>query len=75
MPTGYVGSVFVTLYAALIMHSYLFSLVCCALQVVALVYYVLSAFPGGAAGAQFVLNMFWQACVSCFSGITRTVMS
>lgn len=44
-------------------------------QVVALIYYIMSAFPGGAAGAQFVLNMFWQACVSCFTGVTRTVMS
>lgn len=68
---GYIGSIAATLYTALIMHSYVFSLVCCALQVVALLYYVLSYFPGGAAGAQFVLNMFYQTCVSCFQRTFR----
>lgn len=30
--TGYVGSMGATLYAALVMHSYVMSLVCCAAQ-------------------------------------------
>lgn len=38
--TGYVGSIVLTLYAALIMHSYVLSLVCSVLQVLALMYYL-----------------------------------
>ena len=124
-----------TLYAALVMHSYVMSLICCAiqarsitittpwlfvrpltgvefvlfegaaykgddgrsttfeaccqcswlvpglsdwaavLQVVALLYYALSYFPGGSAGVRFVLNMFisgfWQCCLTVQKAVFR----
>lgn len=66
---GYLASIAATMYTALFMHSYIFSLVCCGLQVLALLYYVCSYFPGGPAGAQYVLKMFWQAIVSCFGTV------
>lgn len=47
---AYFGSLFATLYAALVMHSYLISLLSCVAQIGALVYYLLSFFPGGHSG-------------------------
>lgn len=40
-----------------------------AAQVVALLYYVLSYFPGGAQGVKFMLNLFYNAVASCFGSI------
>ena len=56
MYAAYLGSLLGTMYAALIMHSYIYSLVLCVVQVAALVYYVASFFPGGAQGAQYVFS-------------------
>lgn len=55
VPTAaYLGSLFGTLYASLMMHSYIYSLVLCVIQMVTLAYYVASLFPGGAEGMQFL---------------------
>lgn len=67
---GYVGSIVLTLYAALIMHSYVLSLVCSVLQVVALLYYLTSYYPGGTSSVKFMLSMFSSAAGSCFSSCT-----
>jgi hypothetical protein len=40
-------------------------------QVVALMYYVMSYFPGGASGVKFMLTVFYKAVMSCMSGVTR----
>lgn len=71
---AYVGSVFATLYAALMMHSYLLSLVCSGLQVVALLYYLMSYFPGGAQGVKFMLSMAYTAMLKCFASAYSVVM-
>ncbi|CAL8460859.1 g390 [Coccomyxa elongata] len=65
---GYIGSMAGTLYAALALHSYILSLVCCCLQVVALLYYTVSYFPGGTNGAKFVLKMAVGAFAQCLGG-------
>ncbi|KAG2438080.1 hypothetical protein HXX76_005689 [Chlamydomonas incerta] len=70
---GYVGSVLATLYAALVMRSYLLSLLCSGLQVVALLYYLLSYFPGGANGVKFMLQLFSQAAMRCFASVYAMV--
>ncbi|KAK9820584.1 hypothetical protein WJX72_011930 [[Myrmecia] bisecta] len=70
---GYIGSMAGTLYAALVMHSYVMSVACCAAQVVALLYYTVSYFPGGTAGMKFVFNMCWGTTVSCFHGVQKTI--
>ncbi|GAA6001649.1 Sft2p [Rhodotorula paludigena] len=44
---AYFGSLFLTLFFALVKHSYLATLVCGAIQCVALVFYFVSYFPGG----------------------------
>ncbi|KAG2489053.1 hypothetical protein HYH03_012489 [Edaphochlamys debaryana] len=70
---AYVGSVAATLYAALFMRSYLLSLVCSGLQVVALLYYLMSYFPGGASGVKFMLGMFYQATLRCMASVYAMV--
>ncbi|CAD7700703.1 unnamed protein product [Ostreobium quekettii] len=62
---GYVGSMLATGYAAVILKSYILSLVFCTVQVVALAYYVFSYFPGGTAGVQFVLQMCLKGLKNC----------
>lgn len=71
---AYLGSIVATLYAALVMRSYLLSLVCSGLQVVALLYYLLSYFPGGTTGVRFVLGLFGQAVMSCFASVQALVL-
>ncbi|GFR48498.1 hypothetical protein Agub_g10397, partial [Astrephomene gubernaculifera] len=71
---SYVGSVAATLYAALVMRSYLLSLLCSGLQVVALLYYLLSYFPGGANGVKFMLGLFYQAATRCASSVYGMVL-
>jgi hypothetical protein len=73
--TGYLGSIFLTLYAAIIMHSYLLSLLCSGLQVVALAYYLTSHYPGGTDSVRFMLRMFGSAASSCFSSCAGMLFS
>ena len=44
------------------------------LQVVALLYYALSYFPGGTAGVRFVLNMILSACWQCVLSVQKMVV-
>lgn len=67
------GSVLLTLYAALIMHSYVLSLFCSGLQVVALLYYLTSYYPGGTSSVRYMLGIFGSAAGSCFSGVSALV--
>lgn len=69
--TVYIGSMMGTVYAALIMNSYILSIVFSAVQVIALLYYVLSYFPGGAAGVQFMLSMAGRTILSCVGSVFR----
>ena len=71
---GYLGSIVLTLYAALIMHSYILSLVCSGLQVVALLYYLTSYFPGGTSSVKFMLSLFYSAVVQCFGAVQAAIL-
>lgn len=64
---GYLGSVLLTLYASVVLKSYLLSLGASALQVVALLYYLTSYYPGGTDSVRWVLGVFWSATTRCFS--------
>jgi len=66
---AYAGSMAGTLYAALGMHSYVLSLVFCGAQMVALLYYTLSYFPGGVHGLKYVLYSFKSAVMQCFLAV------
>lgn len=41
-------------------------------QVFALLYYIMSYFPGGALGMQLALSMAGRAMLSCFGSATRS---
>ncbi|CAL5219080.1 g844 [Coccomyxa viridis] len=70
---GYLGSMGGTLYAAMGMHSYILTIVCCGAQVVALLYYTVSYFPGGTNGVRFVMKMAFGAFMNCCRGMQRAV--
>ncbi|EFN58256.1 hypothetical protein CHLNCDRAFT_142195 [Chlorella variabilis] len=72
---AYFGSLVATLYASLIMHSYLLSLLFCGAQLVTLLYYIASYFPGGTAGAQSVLGFAGRASMSLGSSALRATFS
>ena len=57
------------------MHSYVFSLVCCVAQVVTLVYYVASFFPGGAQGAQYLFGTLGRGTLSLGGAMLRGAIS
>lgn len=71
MSAAYVASIVATLYSALVLHSYIACILCSGLQVVAMLFYILSYFPGGASGVKFVLSMLANAVMSCFSSVGR----
>ncbi|EFJ35004.1 hypothetical protein SELMODRAFT_81074, partial [Selaginella moellendorffii] len=63
---AFVGSMVGAIYSSVIMHSYLLCLLFSALQILALLYYVLSYFPGGTAGLKFMLSMMKNMILGCF---------
>ena len=71
LAVGYAASAAATLWAAMVAHSYLLSLLCSAVQVAALAAFVASFVPGGAAGARLLAAAGWRACTSCISASTR----
>lgn len=50
-------------------QSYLLSLAFCIAQMLALLYYLASSFPGGTQGVQWVLGVAGHACLSCVKGV------
>ncbi|CAI7734668.1 unnamed protein product [Closterium sp. NIES-54] len=59
-----VGSMVSTIYCSMVLHSYLLSVISSGAQVLALVYYVVSFFPGGTTGLRFLTSMFTSAATS-----------
>ncbi|KAJ6752520.1 hypothetical protein OIU85_002892 [Salix viminalis] len=52
---GFIGSMVGTLYVSMVWHSYVLSVLFSVIQVLALVYYAISYFPGGSAGLKVPL--------------------
>ncbi len=71
LAAGYAASALGTLWAALVAHSYLLSLLCSAVQICALAVYVASYIPGGALGARLLLATAMRTCGSCLGAATR----
>jgi hypothetical protein len=71
---AYVGSVLATLYAALVAHSYLLSLLFSAGQVVALLFFLGSYVPGGPAGVRFLLGLAGQGAASAAGSVQRSLL-
>lgn len=63
---GFVTSMVATIYVSMGLHSYILSVAFSGIQVFALLYYVLSYFPGGAAGMRFLSSMVTSSVLKCF---------
>ncbi|KAJ7548432.1 hypothetical protein O6H91_07G012000 [Diphasiastrum complanatum] len=63
---AFIGSMAGTIYASMVMHSYVLSVIFSVIQVLALLYYVVSYFPGGSAGLQFLTAMIKSWVMKCF---------
>ena len=72
---AYVGSLLLTLWASLGLRSYLLSLLSCTAQIVTMVYFVASYFPGGASGAQYVFGTVGKGAMSVGGAVLRGVLS
>ncbi|XP_024363090.1 uncharacterized protein [Physcomitrium patens] len=63
---GFIGSMAATIYVSMVLHSYILSVFFAVIQVLALLYYLLSYFPGGTAGMQFLTSMIVSSITKCF---------
>lgn len=66
---AYFGSLLGTLYAAMIMHSYVITMCMCGVQILTLVYYIASFIPGGASGAHFIFGSMLRGGLGVFRAI------
>nr|CAB3266016.1 protein transport protein SFT2-like [Phallusia mammillata] len=64
--TAYFGSLFATLYFAMWLRSTLFTSIAAVIQIVALLWYLVSYIPGGQTGLSFISKLFTSA-------VSRTV--
>ena len=68
---AYLVSVLATLWASVIMDSYLLTLICCLGQLFACLWFVCVGFPGGLDGMKFFTKAIGNGIVSCFTGMFR----
>ncbi|XP_051133660.1 protein transport protein SFT2 [Andrographis paniculata] len=64
---GFIGSMAVTIYVSMVLHSYVLSVLCSVIQVLALAYYAISYFPGGSTGLKFITSSLTSSIMRCFS--------
>jgi hypothetical protein len=69
---GFIGSMAATIYVSVVLHSYILSVVFAVIQVLALLYYLMSYFPGGTAGMQFLTSMIMNSITKCFGRLTSS---
>ncbi|KAJ6422979.1 hypothetical protein OIU84_023999 [Salix udensis] len=63
---GFIGSMVGTLYVSMVWHSYVLSVLFSVIQVLALVYYAISYFPGGSAGLKFLSSSLASSATRLF---------
>ncbi|XP_019183143.1 PREDICTED: protein transport protein SFT2-like [Ipomoea nil] len=63
---GFLGSMIGTLYVSMGLHSYILSVLFSVIQVMALLYYAVSYFPGGSAGLKFLSSSMVSSVLKCF---------
>lgn len=63
---GFVASMVATLYVSMVLHSYILSVVFSAIQIFALLYYVISYFPGGSTGMRYLVSLATSSALKCF---------
>ncbi|KAL5798160.1 hypothetical protein ACOSQ2_002980 [Xanthoceras sorbifolium] len=62
----FIGSMVGTIYVLMVLHSYILSVLFSVLQVVALLYYAVSYFPGGSVGLKFLSSTLTSSILNCF---------
>ena len=68
---AYLLSIFASIYASLILKSYLLTLVTMTAEFVILLYFVCSSFPGGHTGLNYMGSLLWSAIRNCCLGGSR----
>nr|XP_023909126.1 protein transport protein SFT2-like [Quercus suber] len=63
---GFIGSMVATIYVSMVLHSYILSVLFSVIQVLALMYYAISYFPGGSAGMKFLSSALTSSVMRCF---------
>ncbi|KAM4092082.1 hypothetical protein ACB094_06G010200 [Castanea mollissima] len=66
---GFIGSMVATIYVSMVLHSYILSVLFSVIQVLALMYYAISYFPGGSAGMKFLSSALTSSVMRCFGSI------
>lgn len=62
---GYYGSILLSIYASMILKSYILTLITMALEMVLLLYFICSGFPGGSTGVTYLLGFVKSLCLRC----------
>ena len=62
---SYYASILLSIYASLILKSYLLTLATMILEVVLLMYFVCSSFPGGHTGLNYMGSFIWSFVKKC----------
>ncbi|VFQ58699.1 unnamed protein product [Cuscuta campestris] len=63
---GFIGSMIGTLYVSMGLHNYILSVLFSVIQVMSLLYYAISYFPGGSAGLKFLSSSMVSSVLKCF---------
>ena len=63
----YVLSLAANIYASMVLKNYLFTIISLAVEVVCLLYFVASYFPGGKKGMSYMLGLVWTMVKQVFS--------
>ncbi|KAI9176496.1 hypothetical protein LWI28_003544 [Acer negundo] len=61
-----IGTMVGTIYVSMVLHSYILSVLFSVLQVVVLLYYAISYFPGGSIGLKFFSSTLTSSILNCF---------
>jgi hypothetical protein len=62
---AYYISILGSIYASMILKSYLLTLMTMIIEIVVLLYFVCSSFPGGHTGLNYMGSMIWSAIKTC----------
>lgn len=63
---AYYASILVSLYVSLVLKSYLLTLIAMIAEIIILLYFVCSSFPGGHTGLNYMGSLAWSAIKGCF---------
>ena len=62
---GYFASIILSLYASLILKSYLLTLLTMIVEMTLLLYFVCASFPGGQTGLNYLMSTIWGFVKTC----------